>query len=338
MPEIIADNIDRLVTVEMRVRGLPRGKTRALYDAARRDAGRPLVLQAAEGLIERVKPGSRVLITCATGGPPYLPFGESDGPPGGAAIANTLSLALGAVPLFVVSDAHREPVVRAATAIGLPVLEPELALARSGAAGVVPFPQARAEGPDTAARLLDQFAPDAVVSIETLAPNAAGVVHSVMGVDVGAGIPAYDELVKRARARGIYTVGVGDGGNEIGFGRIVDDVRQIQDYGASCQCPCGQGMATVVATDALVVAAVSNWGAYGLAAMLAFVREQPTALHDPDDERRVLEACAAAGAADGAHSRTTFSVDGIAGEVSVAVVRMLGEIIRNGLIEIQRPY
>lgn len=338
MPEIIADNIDQLVSVEMRVRGLPRGKAQPLYAAARKDAGRPLALNAATGLLNAVTPGSTVLVTCATGGPPYLPYGESDGPLGGVAVANTLSLVSGAVPLFVIADFHQEPVVKSALAAGLSVVDPEMARSRRGAAGVVPFPSDNRQASEAAARILDRYSPTAIITVETLAPNEAGIAHSVMGIDASEGALGYHHLVTQARERGIYTVGIGDGGNEVGFGRIVDDVRRIQDFGAKCQCPCGQGMATVVATDALIAAAVSNWGGYGLAAMIAYLTETPNALHTPDDERRMIEACALAGGADGAFSRTSFSVDGIDGQVSVGIVGMLGTIIRNGLTEISRPF
>ena len=45
-------------------------------------------------------------------------------------------------------------------------------------------------------------------------------------------------------------------GNEIGFGLILDDVLKISPWGAKCQCPCGMGVATVTATDVLVVGAI----------------------------------------------------------------------------------
>jgi hypothetical protein len=336
--EIIAQNIDQLVSVVMRVKGLPRGKSQQLYDAARTDAGRPLSLNAAEGLIRSVTPGGRVLILCATGGPPYLPFGESDGPLGGVAVANTVSQALGAIPLFVLTDAQRGPVVQPAIACGLSTLPAEMALTRRGAAGVVPFPDDAQAAANAAGGILDRYTPDAVVAVEVLGPNSAGVTHSVMGVNVNGGAPGYWEIMNQARQRGIFTVGIGDGGNESGFGRIVEDVRRIQDYGAKCQCPCGQGMATVIEADALIAAAVSNWGGYGLSAMIAYLKEMPNALHTPADERRMIEACTAAGGADGAFARTSFTVDGIPGEVSMGMVEMLGAIIRNGLIEISRPY
>src|SRR5258707_3766177 len=63
------------------------------------------------------------------------------------------------------------------------------------------------------------------------------------------------------------TTGIGDGGNEIGMGKIPWDVirRNIPNGGlVACRVP----------TDHLIVCGVSNWGAYGLAAGVAFFRGQ----------------------------------------------------------------
>ena len=95
MPEVIGDSIDRLCAIEMRFApvagGLPRGVTTQLYEAARRKARAPLSYLAAQGLIEHLSAGERVFILCGSGSPPYLPFGETDGPLGGAAIARARS-------------------------------------------------------------------------------------------------------------------------------------------------------------------------------------------------------------------------------------------------------
>lgn len=338
MPEIIGEYIDRLTTVEMRIQGLPRGKTHLLYDAARRDAGEPLSLRAARGLLERVHPGDRVLITCGAGVPPWLPKGESDGPPGGVAIAHALSLGLTALPVFVTTDPHRDPIMASAGAAGIPVLDYEMARQRTGAGSVVAFPSDDAGAAERARELLEIYRPAAVIAVETIGPNQHGVSHSVLGRVGPVPNPAYHHLFTAAAEQGIYSIGIGDGGNEIGCGRIVDSVREIQDYGGRCQCPCGGGMATVIKTDVLIITAVSNWGGYGLAAMLAYLLMKPDVLHSPQMEDRILDACARAGGADGAFAAPIMSVDGIDAEVSVGLVRMLGQIVHNGLLHLQRAF
>ena len=317
---------------------MPRGKAQALYEAVRAEAGRPLSLNAAEMLIEAVSPGDRVLITCMTGGPPWLPHGETDGPPGGAAIANTVAQALGAVPLVVASEAHRMPVEAALNAVGLLVTSPELAEERGGAASVVEFPADPSLAVEAATSIIDRYSPSAIVAIETLGPNIEGVVQSVTGHDMTAAIPGYYALFDSASDRGVFSLGIGDGGNEIGFGRVREAVETIQDYGAEGQVPGRAGMATAVWTDALVFAGVSNWGAAGVAAMVAYLTGQPDAFHSPDDELRMIEASASAGAVDGRFARTTISVDGLDADISVAIVNILGTLIRVASQDVSRPF
>jgi hypothetical protein len=87
-------------------------------------------------------------------------------------------------------------------------------------------------------------------------------------------------------------------------------------------------MATVTPTDVLVVAAVSNWGAYGIEASLAILLERPDLLHTTAEARRVIERCLAAGGLDSTSCSQRFFVDGVSGETSVNMVQMLGEMVR----------
>src|SRR6185436_14111832 len=91
-----------------------------------------------------------------------------------------------------------------------------------------------------------------------------------------------------ATARGALTVGIGDGGNEVGFGRIPSVVREVMPAGDTCMCPCGGGSAAAVATDVLVVGAISNWAAYGVAAMIGWLADRPDALVTADDVERMI--------------------------------------------------
>lgn len=111
------------------------------------------------------------------------------------------------------------------------------------------------------------------------------------------------------------------------MGRIKETVRREIPYGDRCQCPCGQGIAPEQPVDALVVAAVSNWGAYAVAAALATLKEQHWP-HDPASERRILEATAAAGLCDGPTGWVGPTVDGMPLEVHQAVVALLDETVR----------
>jgi hypothetical protein len=91
---------------------------------------------------------------------------------------------------------------------------------------------------------------------------------------------------------------------------------------AKCNCPCKGSILAVQKADSLVVATVSNWGAYALTAYMAAVHGAPYAPHSPARERAVLRGCAQAGYmhVDG------FSVagaDGLPEEVHAAFVSLL---------------
>jgi hypothetical protein len=110
-----------------------------------------------------------------------------------------------------------------------------------------------------------------------------------------------------ARAVASTTIGIGDGGNEIGMGRISWDTirRNIPDGGL---------IACRVATDHLIVAGISNWGAYGLAAGVGLLRgaSQLADWFDATEEHNVLRTMVESGGlVDGVTGKPTLSVDGL---------------------------
>jgi hypothetical protein len=340
MPEIVAEYVDRLCTIGMRPQGMSRGTLLPLYDAARTEAGEPLAMKAARLLNERVKPGDTVFNPTGAGVPPWMPYGETDGPLGAVALGRAITLGLRATPIFLGEARNMPPLEATIRAAGLLISPREWITARpgTGVTMTVSFPTDDAEAQQVSRSLIEHWQPSAIIAIEKLGPNAKGEIHSVRGTNWTAEHSKVQHLFSEAAARGIATVGIGDGGNEIGFGRIYEQVRQIDPFARECQCPCGDGMATVVATDVLVVAAISNWGAYGIAACLAFLRGSADVLHDEETETRMLVACAEAGGMDGMTSLTIPMVDGTTERAQRAVIGLLREIVGNNLREFVRPY
>ena len=340
MDETMGEYVDRAVNIEMRFgAGLPRGVTHLLYDAARAHQGAPLTWLAAKALHGRVKRGDVVLVVTGAGSWPWLPKGETDGPLGAAAIAHTLDAALGAKPVMVAEERNMPPVLASTEAVGLMTADRALFDVRTGCVFASPFPLGAAAGEAEATRLLDTFQPSAIVFVEKAGVNDHGLFHSILGTSRTDDMMANAHyLVPLAAERGIVTVGIGDGGNEIGFGMVVEAVREIQPFGRVGKNPAHGGVATVTPADVLVSAAVSNWGAYGVAAMLAALVGNPDALHGPDAERRMLLACVQAGGMDGAVAKMVPLVDGTSPEVQVGLITILHEIIRNGLKTFERPF
>lgn len=121
----------------------------------------------------------------------------------------------------------------------------------------------------------------------------------------------------------LTTIGIGDGGNEIGMGKIAADVivRNI---------PHGDRIACRVPTDHLLVAGVSNWGAYALAAGVAVLRRQrlPASLFDVERERELLRLMVEQGPlVDGVTARQTVTVDGLAFDDYAEPLRRIGELL-----------
>jgi hypothetical protein len=88
----------------------------------------------------------------------------------------------------------------------------------------------------------------------------------------------------------------------------------------------------------LVVAAVSNWGCYGVEAMIALLRGDPELLHDRATEERMLADCVRAGSMDGVYGRQIAYVDGTPVDVQAALIDILHTIVRNGLKTVNRPF
>ena len=110
------------------------------------------------------------------------------------------------------------------------------------------------------------------------------------------------------------TIGVGDGGNEVGMGNVL---RRIARGGARAR-----RIASVVTVSHLVVAGTSNWGAYGVVAELSRL-DGSDLLHSAEEERRMVAACVQAGAVDGITRRREPTVDGLPWEAHVGMLELL---------------
>src|SRR5205085_1995817 len=133
--------------------------------------------------------------------------------------------------------------------------------------------------------------------------------HTMKGRDITRHMsPAHWLFEAAPQAVPIKTIGIGDGGNEIGMGKIPWEVIRHNIAG-------GGLVACRVPTDFLLVCGVSNWGAYGLAAGMTLRRGRALdpGLFDPERERELLEVMVERGPlVDGVTGQTTVSVDGLA--------------------------
>ena len=142
------------------------------------------------------------------------------------------------------------------------------------------------------------------LSIERCGLAADGRPHNLTGLDISHYTAPLDHLFL---AGPWTTLAVGDGGNEMGMGALPPGLgaADIQN---------GDQIACITPAQHLIVAGVSNWGAWALLAALAVLRPdwRDTLLHslDPALDEHILTATVIQGpAVDGISRQQTLTVD-----------------------------
>jgi len=217
---------------------------------------------------------------------------ETDGPPGAIAVGQALD-ALGYRAIYV-SDAFTAPVLRSLLP-GSTVLE---------------FPMAgHEESRAHAADLLGETRPSVAIAVERCGLTGDGRYRNMRGADVS----EYHAKVDYLFGDRLISVGIGDGGNEIGMGNLAPVIPLVMSM---------EGPPCTTRTTRLIISSVSNWGAWGLVAALSRLTRQ-NLLPDVEDARAMLERLASLGAVDGVTGRTGLTVDGFPSEEND---RVLGEM------------
>ena len=144
------------------------------------------------------------------------------------------------------------------------------------------------------------------IAIERCGKSADGAPRNMRGQDISDHTAPLDVLFLAGPWR---TIAIGDGGNEIGMGALPRSLiaRNVDNGGA---------IACVTPANHLIVAGVSNWGAYALLAALALLRpdwRRPlTDCLDETLDRRILETMVREGpAVDGVSRAQTPTVDNL---------------------------
>ncbi len=147
-------------------------------------------------------------------------------------------------------------------------------------------------------KILAEADPVGLISIERCGKNSNKRYENMRGVNIGANTAPCDRLFELAY--GNYpTIGVGDGGNEIGMGNLAGVIGRKLDLN-----PCA------VSTDILVIASVSNWGAYGITAALEEISGEEL-LDSFETVREYIRKTVEMGSVDGVTHEHAMSVDGM---------------------------
>ncbi|MCK9511200.1 MAG: DUF4392 domain-containing protein [Pigmentiphaga sp.] len=330
---VVADSVDRLTTSQIFMSGggadpTVRNINADLYNAAVRVQGGPLSFLATKGLIERVKPRDVVVICAGFFDPPAM-ITEADGPVGAALLGRALAAGLGATPVFLTEVTNMPRMAELVRATGLEVVDVDLARTTAFKAAIAPLPIDDGNARRLAPELMRDLNPAAMVCIEKPSPSDKGTFHVGSGVDVSSLVGKVQHYVHAARDAGVFTIGIGDGGNEAGMGRIHSDVCEIVST--------GKIIGTVLETDVLIVSAIANWGAYAIEACLAAALHLPEVLHPTAVERRVMDAAARTGMIDPMSGLAQGWVDGTPPICSESLLELLRCIVELRLDLKTRP-
>lgn len=221
----------------------------------------------------------------------YIPAAhscETDGPPGALALERALTRLGSGVRFVTDAWSHRT-------------------FARAGLGPLIPF------GSD----MIESNPRRVLVSIERVGRAVDGHYYNMRGHDISSYTAPIDELFLNA-GYPETTIGIGDGGNEIGMGRVRSRVSEHIAH--------GKRIGTVVPTGSLIVAGTSNWGAWGLVAGLSLL-SGVNLLPSDDEALEDLMRLVRAGAVDGVTHRSEATVDGLSWELSLEILCRLRAVV-----------
>ena len=186
----------------------------------------------------RILQNCRGNVLIGTGFPVVKTF-ETDGPVGAIALYEALEK-LGAVPTIV---------------CGRPISVALASRYRIHEIMVGDHDQREQEAIDA----LTHFKPQAIISIERPGQAADGGYYNMRAESISEHTACFDTFMNLSECP---TIAIGDGGNEIGMGKVAEALQDLNIVPSTTSC------------DELIVADVSNCGAYGIISFLSLWNER----------------------------------------------------------------
>ena len=278
------------------------GFFKKLDEAMRYDPGnRGLLANAPANPLDRLQEALTDIkgVVILTGFPVRLGLhnftGERDGALGAANLAFAFE-SIG-VPVWLLTDEEAYWVVNAA-------------VTRRGCK-CRPLMLPKYEADEFIAAQLDAIHPSHVLTIERPGKARDGHYHNMRGGIIDAMFVDASSIIEAARERGITTISIGDGGNEIGMGALAETIEKYVPHGEAI---CAREVA-----DIALISGVSNWWGWGVSALLS--RMYGINLLPSDDmERGMLHEMVLAGSVDGCTKKPEETVDNLPMEVHLGVL------------------
>jgi hypothetical protein len=234
---------------------------------------------------------NRGLVLIGTGFPVSGSF-ESDGPIGAIALYRVLT-ALNCDPIFVCAPPISRILGRNFRTYELPLVDWE-------------------RSQPVVDRALKDLAPNLIVSIERPGVTADGSYYNMHRKDITRLTAKFDLFLINSRCP---SIAFGDGGNEIGMGNVREAVAAMDIIPSITLC------------DELVIASVSNWGVYGVIAVLCRLLNRD--LFQIFDPLTIANYLVDNGCVDGVTTRQESSEDGFPISVGLAIIDQLRDVVKD---------
>ncbi len=249
--------------------------------------GRGLSTWAIQGDIlpasESLRSGKHILITTGF----YILTAEAietDGPPGAIILADTLIKA-GKKVTLIFDDHSEEIMVQGMKSIG----------------AVIDYAVVPSNGEFDLDSLIT---PDTThfVALERPGRASDGYYYNFRGKDISSFHMILDDFFIECGKKDIVTIGIGDGGNELGMGKVSEAVDEYVPFDRPFSCKTSAWFS--------ICAGVSNWAGYGVAALISAMTGS-NHMPAPEKLEQMLNAIVAAGAVDGVSGKQEATVDGL---------------------------
>jgi len=203
---------------------------------------------------------------------------ETDGPPGAISLAKTLEALDHDV--YFVTDKYSKSIFQG----------------MSDKNKVIEFPiTSHAESNKIANDLIKSYDPQLLISIERAGLSFDGKYRNFRGIDFSDYNAKVDYLFEQLP----NSIGIGDGGNEIGMGNYKKEILDLGIYSNP----------SVITTTENIIASTSNWGAFGLIAGIS-KKIGKNLLPSIEEGKMMIEKTVELGAVEGMSGESKPWVDG----------------------------
>ena len=162
---------------------------------------------------------------------------------------------------------------------------------------IIEFPVENHENSKNYAKeILDKFKPSLSISIERASLMSDGTYRNWKNQDISEYNAKIDYIFQYAS----NTIGIGDGGNEIGMGNLSEEIKKAEGLPDN---------PAVTKADELIISSCSNWGAFGLICAISEIKSI-NLLPTIEEAKNLIIKSVDLGAVEGLSGEKKYAVDG----------------------------